>query len=78
MFRPFAELSRYGVSVELNRNYLRHDVPEHVLCFAPIRSDNGVVLEVPSLLSCSVIVHVVTGGSWHRNMAELCCLIRPT
>ena len=32
------------------RSYLRHDGPEHVLCFAPTRSGKGVGLVIPSLL----------------------------
>jgi type IV secretion system protein VirD4 len=32
-------------------NYLRHDGPEHVLCFAPTRSGKGVGLVVPTLLT---------------------------
>jgi type IV secretion system protein VirD4 len=41
------------------RDYLRHDGPEHVLCFAPTRSGKGVGLVVPSLLTWpgSCIVH---------------------
>lgn len=31
--------------------YLRHDGPEHVLCFAPTRSGKGVGLILPTLLS---------------------------
>jgi type IV secretion system protein VirD4 len=34
----------------LARDYLRHDGPEHVLCFAPTRSGKGVGLVVPTLL----------------------------
>ena len=39
--------------------YLRHDGPEHVLCFAPTRSGKGVGLVVPTLLTWpgSAIVH---------------------
>ena len=33
----------------LAADYLRHDGPEHVLCFAPTRSGKGVGLVVPSL-----------------------------
>jgi type IV secretion system protein VirD4 len=36
---------------KLDRDYLRHDGPEHVLCFAPTRSGKGVGLVVPSLLT---------------------------
>jgi hypothetical protein len=43
----------------LDHNYLRHDGPEHVLCFAPTRSGKGVGLVVPTLLTWpgSCIVH---------------------
>ena len=34
------------------RQYLRHEGPEHVLTFAPTRSGKGVGLVVPTLLSC--------------------------
>ncbi len=48
-------------------NYLRHDGPEHVLCFAPTRSGKGVGLVVPSLLTWpgSAIVHDIKGENWH-------------
>ena len=53
-------LGRHGV------NYLRHDGPEHVLCFAPTRSGKGVGLVVPSLLTWpgSAIVHDIKGENW--------------
>jgi type IV secretion system protein VirD4 len=46
--------------------YLRHDGPEHVLCFAPTRSGKGVGLVVPSLLTWpgSAIVHHIKGENW--------------
>jgi type IV secretion system protein VirD4 len=46
--------------------YLRHDGPEHVLCFAPTRSGKGVGLVVPSLLTWpgSCIVHDIKGENW--------------
>jgi len=49
------------------RDYLRHDGPEHVLCFAPTRSGKGVGLVVPSLLTWpgSAIVHDIKGENWH-------------
>jgi type IV secretion system protein VirD4 len=31
--------------------YLRHNGPEHVLCFAPTRSGKGVGLILPTLLA---------------------------
>ena len=53
-------LGRYG------RDYLRHNGPEHVLCFAPTRSGKGVGLVVPSLLTWpdSAIVHDIKGENW--------------
>jgi type IV secretion system protein VirD4 len=51
---------------KLDRTYLRHDGPEHVLCFAPTRSGKGVGLVVPSLLTWpgSSIVHDIKGENW--------------
>lgn len=48
------------------QDYLRHDGPEHVLCFAPTRSGKGVGLVVPSLLTWpgSTIVHDIKGENW--------------
>jgi type IV secretion system protein VirD4 len=48
------------------RAYLRHDGPEHVLCFAPTRSGKGVGLVVPTLLTWpgSAIVHDIKGENW--------------
>ena len=48
------------------RDYLRHDGHEHVLCFAPTRSGKGVGLVVPSLLTWpgSAIVHDIKGENW--------------
>ena len=53
-------LGRFG------RAYLRHDGPEHVLCFAPTRSGKGVGLVVPTLLTWpgSCIVHDIKGENW--------------
>ena len=45
------------------RDYLRHDGPEHVLCFAPIRSGKGVGLVVPTLLTWRPRCDA---GQWHR------------
>ncbi len=49
-----------------DREYLRHDGPEHVLCFAPTRSGKGVGLVIPSLLTWpgSAIVHDIKGENW--------------
>jgi type IV secretion system protein VirD4 len=48
------------------RGYLRHDGPEHVLCFAPTRSGKGVGLVIPTLLTWpgSCIVHDIKGENW--------------
>jgi type IV secretion system protein VirD4 len=50
----------------LEQKYLRHDGPEHVLCFAPTRSGKGVGLVVPTLLTWpgSCIVHDIKGENW--------------
>lgn len=50
----------------LGAAYLRHDGPEHVLCFAPTRSGKGVGLVIPSLLTWhgSAIVHDIKGENW--------------
>jgi type IV secretion system protein VirD4 len=51
---------------KVGRDYLRHDGPEHILCFAPTRSGKGVGLVVPSLLAWpgSAIVHDIKGENW--------------
>jgi type IV secretion system protein VirD4 len=53
-------LGRFG------QDYLRHNGPEHVLCFAPTRSGKGVGLVVPTLLTWpgSCIVHDIKGENW--------------
>ncbi|CAP56860.1 conjugal transfer protein TraG [Gluconacetobacter diazotrophicus] len=53
-------LGRWG------RDYLRHDGPEHVLCFGPTRSGKGVGLVVPTLLTWpgSAVVHDIKGENW--------------
>jgi type IV secretion system protein VirD4 len=50
----------------IDHQYLRHDGPEHVLCFAPTRSGKGVGLVVPTLLTWpgSCIVHDIKGENW--------------
>ena len=49
-----------------DREYLRHDGPEHVLCFAPTRSGKGVGLVVPTLLSwgASSVITDLKGELW--------------
>jgi type IV secretion system protein VirD4 len=51
---------------KFERDFLRHDGPEHVLCFAPTRSGKGVGLVVPTLLTWpgSCIVHDIKGENW--------------
>ncbi|MGV0818928.1 conjugal transfer protein TraG [Martelella sp. AMO21009] len=51
---------------KLKDDYLRHEGPEHVLCFAPTRSGKGVGLVIPSLLTWpgSAIVHDIKGENW--------------
>jgi type IV secretion system protein VirD4 len=50
----------------LDGSYLRHDGPEHVLCFAPTRSGKGVGLVIPTLLTWpySTIVHDIKGENF--------------
>ena len=52
---------------KFDRDYLRHDGPEHILCFAPTRSGKGVGLVIPSLLTWpgSAIVHDIKGENWY-------------
>ncbi len=54
-------LGRFG------RHYLRHNGPEHVLCFAPTRSGKGVGLVIPTLLTWpgSCVVHDIKGENWN-------------
>ena len=46
--------------------YLRHDGPEHVMCFAPTPSGKGVGLVIPTLLTWphSAVVHGIKGENW--------------
>jgi type IV secretion system protein VirD4 len=55
----------------LRGDYLRHNGPEHVLCFAPTRSGKGVGLVVPSLLTWpgALIVHDIKGENWQLTSA---------
>jgi len=60
-------LADKGVIIGCRANcYLRHDGPEHVLCFAPTRSGKGVGLVIPTLLTWphSAIVHDIKGENW--------------
>ncbi|WP_027583752.1 conjugal transfer protein TraG [Bradyrhizobium sp. Ai1a-2] len=69
----------------LKNNYLRHDGPEHVMCFAPTRSGKGVGLVLPTLLSwtSSAVVHDIKGENWQlsagwRSSFSHCLLFNPT
>ncbi|NQE61488.1 conjugal transfer protein TraG [Caulobacter sp. RHG1] len=55
----------------LGQHYLRHDGPEHILCFAPTRSGKGVGLVVPTLLTWpgSAVVHDIKGENWELTAA---------
>ena len=60
-------LSPHGVVLGRSAgDYLRHDGPEHVLCFAPTRSGKGVGLVIPTLLCWpnSCVVHDIKGENW--------------
>ena len=48
------------------QHYLRHNGPEHVLCYAPTRSGKGVGLVIPTLLSwpASAVVADLKGELW--------------
>lgn len=51
---------------EGKQHYLRHNGPEHVLCYAPTRSGKGVGLVVPTLLSWghSAVITDLKGELW--------------
>lgn len=51
---------------KMKSQYLRHNGPEHVLCFAPTRSGKGVGLVVPTLLTWpgSCMVHDIKGENY--------------
>jgi type IV secretion system protein VirD4 len=60
-------LGRDGVVLgRFDECYLRHNGPEHVLCFAPTRSGKGVGLVIPTLLTwpSSTIVHDIKGENF--------------
>ena len=69
----------------LKGRYLRHDGPEHVMCFAPTRSGKGVGLVIPTLLSWphSAVIHDIKGENWQltsgwRAKFSHCLLFNPT
>jgi type IV secretion system protein VirD4 len=59
-----------------SRRYLRHNGPEHVLCFAPTRSGKGVGLVIPTLLTWpgSTIVHDIKGENFQITSGWRACL----
>lgn len=68
-----AEISKAGLFADqgvvlgqFQNRYLRHNGPEHVLCFAPTRSGKGVGLVIPSLLAwpASAIIHDIKGENF--------------
>ena len=63
---PASPRQTASCSAASSADYLRHDGPEHVLCFAPTRSGKGVGLVVPTLLTWpgSCIVHDIKGENW--------------
>jgi type IV secretion system protein VirD4 len=68
-----------------DRDYLRHDGPEHVMAFAPTRSGKGVGLVVPTLLTwpASAVIHDIKGENWQltagwRARFSHCLLFNPT
>ena len=87
-----AEITRAGLHGEqglflgrVGGRYLRHDGPEHVMCFAPTRSGKGVGLVVPTLLSWtgSAVIHDIKGENWTltagwRSLFSHCLLFNPT
>ena len=69
----------------LKGRYLRHDGPEHIMCFAPTRSGKGVGLVIPTLLSWphSAVIHDIKGENWQltsgwRAKFSHCLLFNPT
>lgn len=79
-------LEQKGVLLgRLKHRYLRHDGPEHVMCFAPTRSGKGVGLVIPTLLSWphSAVIHDIKGENWQltagwRSKFSHCLLFNPT
>ena len=69
----------------LKGRYLRHEGPEHIMCFAPTRSGKGVGLVIPTLLSWphSAVIHDIKGENWQltsgwRAKFSHCLLFNPT
>jgi type IV secretion system protein VirD4 len=71
-----AELRKGGMLCEdgaiigrFGQRYIRHNGPEHIMCFAPTRSGKGVGLVLPTLLTWpgSCIVHDIKGENWEQT-----------
>lgn len=87
-----SEIARSGLTGEkgiflgkLKDRYLRHDGPEHVMCFAPTRSGKGVGLVIPTLLTWqqSAVIHDIKGENWEltagwRSRFSHCLFFNPT
>jgi type IV secretion system protein VirD4 len=58
-----------------DRQYLRHEGPEHVLTFAPTRSGKGVGLVVPTLLIWPASA-VILSANRPRSCAQPCASAR--
>ncbi len=54
-------------------HYLRHNGPEHILCYAPTRSGKGVGLVIPTLLSWkhSAVILDLKGELWEMTAGWL-------
>ena len=73
--RAASLLNKQGVYVgawidkEDHHHYLRHNGPEHILCFAPTRSGKGVGLVIPTLLSWkqSAVILDLKGELWEMT-----------
>ncbi len=52
-----------------HHHYLRHNGPEHILCFAPTRSGKGVGLVIPTLLDWreSTVILDLKGELWEMS-----------
>ena len=74
-----------GLALTRGGTLIRHDGPEHVLCFAPTRSGKGVGMVIPTLLSWtgSVIAWDVKRELWQlsagfRHQFTTCLRFEPT
>src|SRR3546814_4959338 len=61
---------------KLERDYLRHDGPEHVLCFAPTRRSEEHPSELQSLMSISYAVFCLIKNQYSRTISTYCTTFR--